>query len=110
MLLSAELCGRAGWQPEDVGLTVADALLEQIAAGGAVDAAHQPLIFTLMCLSPEDVSRVRVGAELTDDAIGTLRLLREFFGVSFQIETDADGSVLLACRGVGFKNLSQRVT
>ena len=27
-----------------------------------------------------------------------------------EFETDADGSLLLACRGVGFKNLSQRVT
>jgi RNA 3'-terminal phosphate cyclase-like protein len=64
-----------------------------------------------MCLGPEDVSRVRMGAELTHAAVATLRLLKEVFGVAFQIETDpVDGSLLLACRGVGFKNLSQRVT
>jgi RNA 3'-terminal phosphate cyclase-like protein len=110
-LLSAELCGGAGTLPEDVGVTAADALLVQIGAGGVVDATHQPLVLSLMCLGPEDVSRVRMGAELTHAAVATLRLLKEVFGVAFQIETDpVDGSLLLACRGVGFKNLSQRVT
>ena len=109
-LLSAEVCGGAGVLPEDAGLTAADALLEEIRAGGAIDAGSQPLVLTLMTLGPEDVSRVRVGSELTEATVGTLRLLRDFLGVSFQIENDADGSLLLACRGVGFKNLSQRVT
>lgn len=110
-LLSAELCGGAGTLPEDVGVTAADALLAQIGAGGTVDAAHQPLVLTLMCLGPEDVSRVRLGAELTPSAVAALRLIKDVFGVAYQIETDpADGSLLLACRGVGFKNLSQRVT
>jgi RNA 3'-terminal phosphate cyclase-like protein len=109
-LISAELCGGAGVLPEDVGVTAADALLTEIRAGGSIDAGSQPLLLTLMTLGPEDVSRVRLGAELTDAAVGTLRLLRDFLGVSFQIESDADGSLLLACRGVGFRNLSQRVT
>ena len=83
-------------------------LRSQINSGGGVDACHQPVVLTLMCLGPEDVSRVRLGTELTPAAVGTLRLLREFLGVTFQIENDADGSLILACRGVGFKNLSQR--
>ena len=37
-----------------------------------------------MSLGPEDVSRVRLGA-LTPYAIDTLRLLRDFFGVTFQV-------------------------
>ena len=110
-LLSSEIIGEAGYLPEHVGLTGADALLDQISLGGAVDAIHQPLIITLMCVCPEDVSRVRMGAQLTPAAVGALRLLRDFFGTQFQIESDpADGSLLLACRGAGFKNLSQRVT
>jgi len=111
MLLCSELCGAAGHLPEHVGLTAADALLAQIEAGGAIDGTNQTLVLTLMCLGPEDVSRVRLGAELTPSAVAALRLLRDVFGVAFQIEADpADGSLLLACRGVGFKNLSQRVT
>jgi RNA 3'-terminal phosphate cyclase-like protein len=110
-LLSSELCASAGVLPEHVGLTCADGLVEQILSCAAVDACHQPLVLTLMCLGPEDVSRVRLGTELSAATVGTLRLLREFLGVAFQIETDpADGSLMLACRGVGFKNTSQRVT
>lgn len=109
-LLSAEAVGAAGLMPEDLGVTVADALLEQIGQAGAVDEANQPLLLTLMCLGPEDVSRVRIGL-LSDFSVGTLRHLKDFLGVTFQIDTDpADGSLVLACRGVGFKNTSQRVT
>ena len=53
---------------------------------------------------------MRLGSELSEATIGTLRLLKDFLGVTFRIETDTDGSLLLACRGAGFKNLSQRVT
>ena len=109
--LSSELCGAAGVLPEHVGLSCADGLLEQIQSGGAVDACNQSLVLTLMCLGPEDVSCVRLGSELSNATIGTLRHLRDFLGVTFQIEADPDdGSLLLACRGVGFKNTSQRVT
>lgn len=63
-----------------------------------------------MCLGPEDVSRVRLGP-LSEHSVGVLRHLRDFLGVAFQIDTDPeDGSLVLACRGVGFKNTSQRVT
>lgn len=109
-LLAAESSGQAGVLPEDIGVTAADGLLAEIKACGAIDAMHQPLVLTLMTLGAEDVSRVRLGSELTDASIGVLRLLRDFLGVSFQIEEDTDGSLLLACRGVGIKNLSQRVT
>ena len=47
---------------------------------------------------------------LSESAVATLRLLRDFLGVTFRIEPDTDGSLILACRGAGFKNLSQRVT
>jgi hypothetical protein len=33
----------------------------QIARGGCVDTASQPLMFTFMALGPEDVSRLRIG-------------------------------------------------
>jgi len=109
-LLGAEVCGVSGALPEDVGLAAASALLEEVRQGGAIDSYNQSLALTLMCLSAEDVSRVRTGP-LTEHSIGTLRLLRDFFGVSFQISADAaDDSVLLVCRGVGFRNMSKRTT
>ncbi len=110
-LLSAEMAGSPSVLPEEVGVSVADALLEEVGACGAVDSSHQPLLLTLMCLGPEDVSRVRLGRELTPQAVDTLRLLRDFVGVAFTIDPDpADGSLLLACRGVGLVNINKRVT
>lgn len=109
-ILSAEVVGAGGVLPEDVGSSAANALLEQIREGGVVDSANQPVALVLMALGPEDVSRIRLGP-LTPFAIETLRLIHDFFGVAFQIETDPeDGSLLLSCRGVGFRNTSKRVT
>ena len=76
---------------------------------GAVDAAHQSLALVLMALGPEDVSRLRLGA-LTPFTQEVLRMLRDFFGLTFQIDAEPDGSVLCTCRGVGFKNLAKRTT
>jgi RNA 3'-terminal phosphate cyclase-like protein len=109
-LLSAEVAGAAGALPEEVGASAAEALLEEVRQGGAVDSSNQSLALTLMGLGPEDVSRVRLGAP-TAQTVETLRLLRDFFGVTFQLSADAaDGAVLAACRGVGFKNHAKRTT
>jgi len=109
-LLSAEVVGAGGVLPEDVGSAAADALLQQISEGGVIDSANQPTALLLMALGPEDVSRIRLGP-LTPFAIETLRLIHDFFGVAFRIEADADdGSLMLACRGVGYRNTSKRVT
>ena len=109
-LLSSEMVGGPELLPEHVGTSVADALLSEVASCGAADGTHQPLLLTLMTLTPEDVSRVRLGP-LTPQAVETLRLLRDFVGVTFQIDADpADASLLLACRGAGMRNLARRVT
>jgi RNA 3'-terminal phosphate cyclase len=73
--------------PETVGEEGAYRLLEEIRKGGIIDSAHQPLVLMLMVVTPEDVSKVRFG-ELTDQAVRTLRLLREAFGVTFKIKED----------------------
>jgi RNA 3'-terminal phosphate cyclase-like protein len=108
-LLSAEAVGAGGVMPEEVGTQAAEALLQQVREAGTCDSANQPLALVLMALGPEDVSRLRLGT-LTEHSIGLLRLLRDFFGVTFRIDSEPDGSVVLTCRGVGFKNLSKRTT
>lgn len=85
------------------------ALLEQIREGGVVDSANQSTALLLMALGPEDVSRIRLGP-LTPFTVDTLRLIHDFFGVAFQIESCADGSLELSCRGVGYRNTAKRVT
>jgi hypothetical protein len=70
--------------PEDLGSDAAASLLTEIARGGCIDTACQPLVFALMALGPEDVSRLRIG-QLGGAGVETLRLLKEFFGITFKL-------------------------
>jgi RNA 3'-terminal phosphate cyclase-like protein len=76
------------------------------------------LALTLMALGPEDVARLRTGP-LLPAAAATLRLLRDFLGVTFKVKADAPrsssgaadgGTVLLSCLGSGYKNVAKQVT
>lgn len=69
----------------------------------------QGLLFTLMALGPEDVSKVRVG-KLSPYGIETLRHIKEFMNVHFNFEPDpSTGTVLARCKGSGLKNLSRKL-
>ena len=96
--------------PEDVGREGALLLLEEVRRGGVIDSCHQCLVLQLMVMGPEDVTKVRFGP-LSPAAIKLLRLLRAAFGVVFKIkDDDADGTTVLSCLGIGYKNISRRVT
>ena len=73
--------------PEDMGAESAALLLEEINRGGCIDTTAQSLCFTLMLLSPRDVSRVRIG-KLSPSGLATLRLIKEFFGVVFHLAAE----------------------
>ena len=112
--------------PEDVGMAAAQLLCDEVAKGGCVDSTHQSLVFLLMTLCPEDVSRVRVGqlteyrcfscsmpggSRLPVCSMRTLRHIRDFFGVTFKINLDPDSdTTLMACRGVGYHNISRKTS
>jgi RNA 3'-terminal phosphate cyclase-like protein len=54
--------------------------------------------------------QVRLGP-LTPHAVRTLRHIREFFGVLFDMKTDpATSTIVLSCVGCGLKNLSRKIT
>ncbi|GAB2294412.1 hypothetical protein Dimus_028620 [Dionaea muscipula] len=96
--------------PEDVGEQIASMLLGEIEQGGVVDSSHQGLLFLLCALCPQDVSKVRVG-KLSPYGIETLRLIRDFLGVKFDIKPDPHtGTVILKCVGCGLKNLSRKIS
>ncbi|KAF3330814.1 putative RNA 3'-terminal phosphate cyclase-like protein [Carex littledalei] len=96
--------------PEELGERAASMLLEEIEQGGVVDSTHQGLLFILCALCPPDISKVRVG-KLTPYGIETLRNIRDFLGVKFDIKPDPNsGTVLLKCLGSGMKNLSRKVS
>ncbi|KAL4196594.1 hypothetical protein AMTRI_Chr04g246940 [Amborella trichopoda] len=96
--------------PEDIGVQEAFLLLEEIKQGGVVDSTHQALLFVLCALCPHDISKVRMG-KLLPYAIQTLRHIRDFLGVKFNIKPDPfTNSVVLTCLGCGLKNLSRRMS
>jgi len=108
--VSADVTALAGTIPETLGEEAAFSLLREIQEGGCVDSSHQSLVFTLMALTVGDVSRVVVGA-LSKQGIQTLQLLRDAFGVVFQVkkvEGDTEAT-RLSCVGSDYKNTARRV-
>jgi RNA 3'-terminal phosphate cyclase-like protein len=102
--------------PEDVGHIAAAHLLHALHAqgGGVVDGGGiTPLVLLYMCLTPEDVSRVRCGA-LSPYTIASLRLYHEAFGVEFKITPEygetTTKTVLLSCLGTGYRNMARAST
>eukprot|EP01138_Halocafeteria_seosinensis_P011084 gb/GECG01011320.1/.p1 GENE.gb/GECG01011320.1/~~gb/GECG01011320.1/.p1 ORF type:complete len:415 (+),score=31.23 gb/GECG01011320.1/:1-1245(+) len=107
--------------PEDIGHWASKLLLEQISGGGCIDSCHASVMVIFMALSPEDVSRVRLNANVAKRLFATLQLLREFFGVIFRLKvqekTDVTASsqgggssesIIASCVGAGFKNYAKK--
>lgn len=115
--------------PEELGQRSAIAILNEIQAGGCVDTYVQSFILLMMCLTPEDVSRVRLG-ELSPYTIVSLRLYKLAFGVEFKLriddtnddnndEDDNDSdrnvdnnskTVICSCLGIGYRNMARAST
>jgi RNA 3'-terminal phosphate cyclase-like protein len=107
---SSEATGAGGVLPASIGKLGAMRLCEEMARGGCIDATHQSLMFTMMTLSPEDVTKVRTGP-LTQYSIKTLRHLKAFFGTTFKLKPDPEtGTVFASCLGKGYKNMAKKVT
>ena len=110
--------------PEDLGRRAATRLLHEVHAGGCVDAHCQSFALLLMCLTPEDVSRLRTGP-LSQFAVVSLRLFKEALGVEFKLrvatQESGDGgedgvevfdqsSVICSCLGIGYRNMARAST
>lgn len=102
--------------PEDVGVAAAQRLLYEIYLGGVTDSTCQAVAILCMALGQQDVSKFVIGP-LSENSIGFLRHLKEFFGVTFKLEhyeddEDNPGSgsqkVVLTCVGLGYTNISKR--
>jgi RNA 3'-terminal phosphate cyclase-like protein len=116
MILAAETCldasreGRGALLPEDLGIKAAAMLLDEIRKGGCIDTGAQSLALLLMCLGPEDVSRIRVGT-LSQYTIVSLRLFKKAFHVEFKVRADEENkTVLLSCLGTGYRNMARAST
>ena len=116
IILAAETCldslkhSRGALLPEDLGVRAAAMLLDEIRKGGCIDTSAQSIALLLMCLGPEDVSRIRIGS-LSKYTIVSLRLFKEAFGVEFKIKADNESkTVLLSCLGTGYRNMARAST
>lgn len=92
--------------PEDVAKEATYMLYGEIQRGGCVDAICQSLVMTLMAFNQKDVSKVKLGS-LTTYTIHFLRHLKEFCGLTFQLDSSAEPYVIATCQGIGYKNLSR---
>ena len=93
--------------PEDLGRRVAAQLLQEIQFGGCIDSDLQACALLLLCLTPEDVSRLRIG-RLTPYTMEALRLYKQMLGVEFKLHADeVTKTVLCSCVGTGYSNMAR---
>jgi RNA 3'-terminal phosphate cyclase-like protein len=112
VIMSAECCLKYNERevPEDLGTRCAALLLEEIRRGGCIDTGMQSLALLWMCLSPEDVSRIRLGT-LSPYTVESLRLFQRMLGVTFQVQADPESqTVVLSCLGTGYRNMARAAT
>ncbi len=116
IIMSAETCmdaskdGRGALLPEDLGTRCAAMLLDEIRKGGCIDTGAQSIALLLMCLGPEDVSRIRIGT-LSQYSIVSLRLFKKAFDVEFKVRPDKHTkTVILSCLGSGYRNMARAST
>jgi RNA 3'-terminal phosphate cyclase-like protein len=114
VVISAECCldksQRGAELPEDLGQRGACMLLEEIRRGGCIDTSCQSLAFLWMCLTPEDVSRIRVGT-ISQYSVETLRLIKRVFDVEFKITPEMETkTVMMSCLGSGYRNMAKAST
>lgn len=74
--------------PDFVAERCVQRLLDEILYSGAVDTASQTVVLNLMSLTEKQINCVLLG-RLSAFTIENLRLLRQFFGVTYSIEQDA---------------------
>jgi RNA 3'-terminal phosphate cyclase-like protein len=107
VMITAECVRQSKQVPEDLGTRAACMLLEEIRKGGCIDTGMQSLTLLWMCLTPEDVSRIRIGT-LSQYTIESLRLFKQALGVEFKVRPDLDSkTVLLSCLGTGYRNMAR---
>lgn len=74
-----------------------------------MDGARQGLALLLAALGPREVNKVRLGA-LTMYTVKTLRHIKDFLGVEFDIRPDRDShTIFLSCIGSGLTNFGRKV-
>eukprot|EP00041_Stephanoeca_diplocostata_P015377 m.293085 g.293085 ORF g.293085 m.293085 type:complete len:360 (+) comp20014_c0_seq3:260-1339(+) len=108
--VSAECIADKGELPEDLGARTAKVLLEEVSRGGCVDTQNQATCLALMVLTPEDVSKIRLGKGISTYTVQYLRDIKTFLGTTFKVKTDDETSTtVFSCLGMGYVNVSKKM-
>merc|ERR1712130_399754 len=75
--------------PEELGEEIVKDFCDEMSRNGVIDSYFQPLACLYMMLTEQDVSSILLGP-LTDQCITMLRLIRQFFNVTFKVEEEQD--------------------
>lgn len=76
--------------PEELGQRCAEAMLDEIFTGGAIDATNQTTLLLLTSLAASDnISSIKL-SRITEQSIQLLRHLKQFFNIHFKIKECED--------------------
>merc|ERR1711976_123193 len=75
--------------PEELGEEIVKEFCDEMSRNGVIDSYFQPLACLYMMLTEQDVSSILLGP-LTDQCITMLRLIRQFFNVTFKVGEEED--------------------
>lgn len=101
--------------PENVAKEAVQDLLEEVYRGGCVDSRCQGLTLLFMALCEADLSKLKTGP-LSPYTIQLLRHMKEFLHITFKLDSvenknrTGSNKVVATCIGVGYSNLSKKVS
>jgi len=101
-IIGGSAVGTKGTAPNAVGEEAAIELIKGIDAGGCVDEWTQDQIIIFMALA-EGKSEVRCGTDgLSLHTRTAIWLAEELTDAKFEIEQEANGTVIIRCQGIGY--------
>lgn len=93
--------GKRGVSAEEVALSAANQLVEDVSSGGCVDRHLQDQLIVFMALA-EGRSRLKTGP-LTLHTETAIHLTEIMTGIKFQVTPNGDDTLTLECEGIAFK-------
>lgn len=83
--------------------------LDEIRQSGVISTNYQWFLLTLMAMSEKKTSSVKLG-RLSAYTIECLRIIRDMFGIAFEIEeSKTDSMAIFRCLGLGYENYGRIV-
>lgn len=108
-LLHADMIGKAGMTPEEVGRKTSKKLLAEIAGAGYISAKANYFVLALMALTIDNVNKICLRSVKEEDK-AIMSVIKNMLGVSFKsVQNESSGNYLVSCVGSGYVNFNQRM-